>query len=190
MPDTPSAPRRVQVGQAVCDFDQLTLQVGDETIRLEPRLAGVLAVLIQRAGETLSRDELLSLAWDADASDEALTQAISRLRKLLKDRQAIETVPRVGYRLSATVTAVPKTMPPEATTAVRPPAASANPGRFLNASRKRWLEGGAMLIAAATLGALLALWLFSGNQPIGQEFEIQPAEDGEIEFVPQDEAKP
>ena len=107
MPDTSSASRRILVADAVCDFDQLTLEVDGDVTRLEPRLAGVLAVLVQHAGETLSRDELLSLAWEADASDEALTQAISRLRKLLGDRKVIETIPRVGYRVTAAVTPAP-----------------------------------------------------------------------------------
>jgi DNA-binding winged helix-turn-helix (wHTH) protein len=186
MPDTSSAPRRVLVGQAVCDFDQLTLEADGDVTRLEPRLAGVLAVLVQHAGATLSRDELLTLAWEADASDEALTQAISRLRKLLGDRKAIETIPRIGYRLTAPVTPAPATIP------ARPPAPAAPPAADGLASfiRQRWLRSAALLILAAATGALLALWLFGGGRTVEREFEVQPAEDREIEFIPQDEAEP
>jgi len=107
MPDPVSAQRRVQIGAAFCDLDRLTLEVEGERTRLEPRLAGLLGVFIQRPGETLSRDELLALVWDEDGSDEALTQAVSRLRKLLRDRALIETVPRVGYRLAVHPIAAP-----------------------------------------------------------------------------------
>jgi len=186
MPNTSSASRRVLVGHAVCDFDQLTLEVEGEVTRLEPRLAGLLAVLVQRAGETLSRDELLSLAFEADASDEALTQAISRLRKLLGDRKVIETVPRVGYRLTASVTPAPAiTTPPPAA----PAAAPASDG-FAPPFHKRWLGGAALLVSAATIGGLLALWLFGGVRTVEREFDVQPSEDREIEFIPQEETEP
>ena len=183
MPDTLPASRRVQIGHVVCDFHQLTLDVEGEVIRLEPRLAGLLAVLVQRPGEVISRDELLSLAWDAGASDEALTQAVSRLRKLLGDRTTIETIPRVGYRLTASLADAP------AAAASTPVALTAwgAPGGLLSPVRRRGLRGAGLLVLAATLGALLALWLLGQDRMIEQEFEIQPAERGEIEFIPNDE---
>jgi hypothetical protein len=133
----------------------------------------------------LSRDELLALAWEADASDEALTQAISRLRKLLGDRKAIETIPRVGYRLTAPVSAAPantRTPPSQAA----PPRASG----LLLLLRQPWLGGAALLISAAMIGALLTLWLFGGERTVEREFEVQPAEDRETEFIPQGETEP
>lgn len=168
MPDTFSAPRRVQIGSALCDFDQLTVQLGDNTARLEPRLAGVLAVLIERAGETLGRDELLSLAWEADASDEALTQAISRLRKLLGDPSVIETVPRVGYRLAAPVAPGADCTP----TPASPPAPPAPPAPPTPAPRARWLSGAALALAAGLCGAALTWLVFGGDRTIEREIEI------------------
>jgi DNA-binding winged helix-turn-helix (wHTH) protein len=181
MPDSRSSPRRVQIGDAVCDFDQLTVQVDGELTRLEPRLAGVLAVLVQRAGEVLGRDELLALAWEADASDEALTQAVSRLRKLLGDRKAIETIPRVGYRLTAVLTAAPAVASP-------PSAAPAEPAASETRPDGRWWKIALVAFAAAMLGAAASLWLFGGPRVIEREFEIQPREEEEIEFIPQSEA--
>ena len=58
------------------------------------------ALLVQRGQAIVTRDEFLETVWDNDGSDEALTQAISRLRKILGDNTLIETVPRTGYRLA------------------------------------------------------------------------------------------
>lgn len=68
--------------------------------RLEPRLAALLDTLVGRAGETISREELLDLVWADEGSDEALTQAISRLRQFLGNHELIRTLPREGYRLN------------------------------------------------------------------------------------------
>jgi uncharacterized protein YndB with AHSA1/START domain len=46
------------------------------------------------------------------------------------------------------------------------------------------------LILAAATGALLALWLFGGERTVEREFDVQPAEDREIEFIPQGETEP
>ncbi|MHA6289147.1 winged helix-turn-helix domain-containing protein [Maricaulis sp. CAU 1757] len=92
--------RRFHIGDALCDLDAATLVRDGRTHRLEPRLVGVMALLVQRAGSPVTRDEFLDTAWDADGSDEALNQAISRLRRLLGDPGAITTLPRLGYRLA------------------------------------------------------------------------------------------
>lgn len=76
--------------------------------RLDPRSTALLVAFASRPGDLLSRDHLLDAVWhDAFVSENTLTQAISRLRRLLDDdRQApryIETVSKSGYRLVASV---------------------------------------------------------------------------------------
>tara|TARA_R110002073_G_scaffold245594_1_gene408316 strand:- start:2079 stop:2645 length:567 start_codon:yes stop_codon:yes gene_type:complete len=90
----------VQIGGAVCDLRSGVLEIDGRSHRLEPRLAGVLDLLVRRAGAPVTRDEFLETVWDEDGSDEALNQAISRLRRLLGRADLIVTLPRIGYRLA------------------------------------------------------------------------------------------
>jgi transcriptional activator of cad operon len=80
-----------------------------ETARLEARTLRLLLCLAEHAGEVVSIDELLNQAWPGViVSQDSVYQAVASLRRLLDDdpRQPtyIETVPRLGYRLVATVT--------------------------------------------------------------------------------------
>jgi len=80
--------------------------------RIEPRIMAVLCVLVQRSGELVSRDELISDIWnDYGGGNEGLSQAISFLRKMLddKDKLVIRTIPKKGYQLYGTIT--PAAMP-------------------------------------------------------------------------------
>lgn len=76
----------------------------------------VLVHLAARAGEVVTRSELLEAVWgETVVQEEALTQAISQLRRTLDDdRRApsiIETIPKQGYRLVAAVTQQPTPLP-------------------------------------------------------------------------------
>ncbi|HUI63129.1 MAG TPA: winged helix-turn-helix domain-containing protein [Steroidobacteraceae bacterium] len=81
-----------------------------EVVRLEARTLRLLVFLAQRAGEVVSIDELLEQVWSGVVvSPDSVYQAIASLRRLLGDdaRQPnyISTVPRLGYRLVARVSA-------------------------------------------------------------------------------------
>ena len=69
---------------------------------VEPRVMAVLAALAQTPGEVVTRAELFEAVWpDTVVGDEALTRAVSELRKALADGapDAIETIRGTGYRL-------------------------------------------------------------------------------------------
>ena len=75
---------------------------------VEPRVMDVLMVLVDTAGQTVSREELISRVWNTTfVSDEVLSRCISLLRKHLGDDRRkpryIETIPKKGYRLLAVV---------------------------------------------------------------------------------------
>ena len=75
--------------------------------RLEPRVMQVLALLAANSGKIVTREELVKQVWnDYGGADEALTQAISILRKVLDDpaKEIIKTIPKKGYLLQASVT--------------------------------------------------------------------------------------
>jgi len=81
---------------------------GEQNARLEPRMMRVLVLLAEQPGEVLSREFLIETIWENKfVGEEALTQAISRLRKVFGDNphqpQFIETIPKNGYRIIADI---------------------------------------------------------------------------------------
>jgi TolB-like protein/DNA-binding winged helix-turn-helix (wHTH) protein/Tfp pilus assembly protein PilF len=101
----------------VLRFDDFELDVSAGQLRkrgLKLRLQGqplqVLAVLLERAGDVVTREEIRSQIWSADTFvdfDHSLHNAIARLRETLGDSaetpRYIETLPRHGYRFIAPV---------------------------------------------------------------------------------------
>jgi len=82
----------------------------DEFIRLGSNESRILLMLSLRPNEVITRDELYDFVWREqgfEVDDSSLTQAISTLRKQLKDStkspQFIKTVPKRGYQFIATV---------------------------------------------------------------------------------------
>jgi adenylate cyclase len=128
-------------------FDASTgrLWAGADEVRLTPKAAAVLAVLVGRPGEPVRKEEIFTAAWpDTAVGDDALTTCILELRKALADdaRQPrfIETRHRRGYRFIAPLnaaaapistgtaaSAVPHA--PEVTTVAVLPFADMSPGR-------------------------------------------------------------
>lgn len=90
---------QIAIGEAVYSPKARALVVAEQEQRLEPRLAHLLETFCAHPGEVIERDTLLDEVWGDEGSDEALTQAVSRLRQLLGDRSLIQTEPRRGYRL-------------------------------------------------------------------------------------------
>jgi TolB-like protein/DNA-binding winged helix-turn-helix (wHTH) protein/Tfp pilus assembly protein PilF len=81
-------------------------------LRLQGQPLQVLAVLLKRAGDVVTREELREQIWTTDTFvdfDHSLHNAIARLREVLGDSaerpRYIETLPRRGYRFIAPVDA-------------------------------------------------------------------------------------
>ena len=79
-----------------------------ESARVEVRTMRLLVCLADHAGEVVSIDDLLSQVWsDVIVAPDSVYQAVTSLRRLLGDDPKqptyIETVPRLGYRMVATV---------------------------------------------------------------------------------------
>jgi len=82
---------------------------GDREVRLTPKAADVLKLLVARAGTPVSKDELFATVWSGTAvSDDALTSCIQELRRSLADDSKqprfIETRHRRGYQFIARLT--------------------------------------------------------------------------------------
>ncbi len=79
-----------------------------ESARVEARTMRLLLCLAEHAGEVVSIDDLLNQVWsDVIVTPDSVYQAVASLRRLLgddpKQRTYIATVPRLGYRMVATV---------------------------------------------------------------------------------------
>jgi transcriptional activator of cad operon len=79
-----------------------------ESARVEARTMRLLLCLAEHAGEVVSIDDLLNQVWsEVTVSPDSVYQAVTSLRRLLGDDPKqptyIATVPRLGYRMVATV---------------------------------------------------------------------------------------
>ncbi len=118
--------RYAWLGDVYVDVTANQLHDHGREIRLTPKAMAVLRELMLRQNVVVRRDDLLGLVWrDGFPTDDVLTHAIKELRRALGDDprapELIETIPRVGYRLRASVRVVPDPpnheVPPSAFTA-------------------------------------------------------------------------
>jgi TolB-like protein/DNA-binding winged helix-turn-helix (wHTH) protein/Tfp pilus assembly protein PilF len=123
-------------------------------VRLQEQPFQVLAALLERRGEVVTREELRQRIWPADTFvdfDNGLNGAISRLRETLGDSvdspRFVETVPRRGYRFIAPVE-VHSSAGSEGTAAGPPAVSGAN---------RRWRAWAATAALAGLVGLLAAL---------------------------------
>ena len=84
------------------------LTAAGEPVAMSDRQFDVLLLLVGRAGQIISKDDLLEAGWkDVAVGDNSIEQAISSLRRLLGTPPGgvafIETVPRRGYRFGGAV---------------------------------------------------------------------------------------
>jgi len=94
------------------EFDPLAgeLRRGADTTRLEPQPARVLALLVERAGDVVTREELQQRVWSGDTFvdfERGLNYCIAQIRAALgdcaSDPRFVETLPRRGYRFIAAI---------------------------------------------------------------------------------------
>jgi len=149
-------PRVWSVGewQVASDLNRITR--GGETIVLEPKAMALLAYLAGRAGQVIGRDELLAAVWPGVVvGDNALTQAVAKLRKALGDTARepayIEAIAKRGYRLIAAVSVdIGASGPPTAPAPARPPQQPPREARRLAAR---------VAIGIAATGLAVIAWL-------------------------------
>jgi TolB-like protein/DNA-binding winged helix-turn-helix (wHTH) protein/Tfp pilus assembly protein PilF len=108
-------PRLLRFGQFELDVRTAEIYREGKRIKLQEQPCQVLALLIERPGQLVSREELRKKLWPNDTFvdfDHGVNIAINKLRDALGDSpekpRFIETLPRRGYRFIAPVDA-PKT---------------------------------------------------------------------------------
>ena len=108
--------RVVRFGVYEVDLRTSELRKQGRKIKLQEQPCRILAILLERRGEVVTRDELRMRLWSNDTFvdfDHSLNTAIMRLREALSDSSGnprfIETLPRHGYRFIAPVQEVSST---------------------------------------------------------------------------------
>ena len=122
---------RYLFGRFVLEPAQQRLSTTDgQLLPLTPKLFAALLLFLERPGELLDKDTLMSALWPGlVVEDNNLSQVISALRRALQDgsqgSRFIETVPRRGFRFVAEVTHAPEVPAHVATPAAAPAVESA-----------------------------------------------------------------
>ena len=134
-----------EFGEFTVDPAQRRLSRGRETLEVSSRYLDALTLMLRHPGQLIKRERFLDEVWaGVPVTDEALSQCITNLRRLLGDDPArpkfIETVPKHGYRFVAPVetkdVAAPKRAP---------------------ASSQGWAHVAALAAAGAAGGALAGI---------------------------------
>jgi DNA-binding winged helix-turn-helix (wHTH) protein len=98
----------------VFEFEPETgeLRKNGRVVSLEPQPAKALALLLARAGDVVSREELREAVWGADTHvdfDRGLAYCLSQVRSALGDAadnpRFVQTIPRRGFKFVAPVSA-------------------------------------------------------------------------------------
>lgn len=101
------APRRTVLGDLVVDSAARTCTRAGVAVPLTPREFAILDHLARRAGEAVSKREILDAVWDdvrADGDPNTVEVHVSALRRKIDTafgRAAVQTVRGAGYRLAA-----------------------------------------------------------------------------------------
>ena len=92
------------------DTDTSELTADGRRVALEPQPARALALLLSKAGDLVSREEMRVCLWGADTHvdfERSLNFCVAKLRSALRDNAVaprfVETVPTRGYRFVAVV---------------------------------------------------------------------------------------
>lgn len=180
-PDTKS----LRVGEWRVDptFGQISRE--GSTTRLEARTMRLLVYLAEHAGEVVSIDDLLKHVWPGIlVTSDSVYQSIASLRRSLgddpKQPRYIATVPRLGYRMVATVSA--GIDQPASPTASDHPGVSHGPIPATAGAPRSASHSGVRLALAA--GAALCLALIGALVSRADRRNANAAADKAVAIVP------
>lgn len=168
-----------QFAEAMVCFEafQVDLRAGELRreglrVKLQEQPFRVLFLLLERAGEVVTREELREKLWPADTFvdfDHGLNSAVARLREALRDSaekpRFIETISKRGYRFIAPLQT---TMPVVAVSSISP--AAENSTRLRSRTQGRVWMGSAFCLA---LLSALTIWALYRPSPDSQLERIE-----------------
>lgn len=159
------------------------LERDGERIPLTPKVVDTLLILVENAGQVVTKEELMQSVWpDVTVVDSGLTRNVSVLRRALEtgveEGTYLETIPRRGYRFVAGVEQIPATDP------------CPTPAAVAVERRSRVWPVAAAAVLATGIGSLLALSLDSApTRAAGQEPLVRIGEHLLYKLAPGESAK-
>lgn len=166
--------RKARFGMFEADLAKCELQRHGRSVPVQQQPFLVLAMLLERAGEVVSREELQKAVWPAETFvdfDFGLNTAIKKIRVALGDSadtpRFVETLPRKGYRFIAPVTwDVPPQTESASDSSINSHSLPAIPtgGEAMRTPARRlrvWSLAGALVVLALAF----AFWARRGGNP-------------------------
>ncbi len=143
----------IRFGTFEFDRDSGELRRNGRAVALEPQPAKALALLLARAGEVVSREELRDAVWGKDTHvdfDRGLAYCVSHIRTALGDSgdnpRFVQTVPKRGFKFIA----------PLSSPAVTPaPAATIMPKTIKPSVLSRWVKLPLAMLLASLIGFIV-----------------------------------
>jgi TolB-like protein/DNA-binding winged helix-turn-helix (wHTH) protein/Flp pilus assembly protein TadD len=168
-----SASHVVRFGSFEFDFDTGELRRNGRRVPLQSQPTQLLAQLLSRPGQVVTREELRSAIWTEDTFvefDTALNVAVNKIRQSLRDSASaprfVETVPKRGYRFLADV----HTIVPSDPAAVRsdpslvPPDPAVIPVFPVATGPRVRASSSARLLPAALIVTIIVAAVWSGSR--------------------------
>ena len=167
-------------GEFELDLSGEELRRDGEKLNINHRMFQVLSLLIERAGDIVTKEEFFEKVWSGSfVEDNNLTVTIRALRKVLGDDaksvRFIENLPRKGYRFVASVSADPRATSEHSTREERPAAVSEPANRWVLALLTTILVGALAFAAISFTGS----WNWkSSTRDLLDSIAILPFESG------------
>ena len=172
LPTPAPASRALRFGPFEADLSSGELRKHGLRVKLQDQPFQILAMLLERPGAVLTREELRRKLWPTDTFvdfDHGLNNAINRLRDALNDSaeapRFIETLPRRGYRFICQVEseAIPDPLVAQGESLGPPGNEQAGPLTAISALppwwRRRWIGfGAAALVLSLLFGFAVNVW--------------------------------
>jgi Tol biopolymer transport system component/DNA-binding winged helix-turn-helix (wHTH) protein len=182
-------PQILQFGVFEVDLAQGELRKHGQKIKLQERPFQLLAALLERPGQVVTREELVRRLWNDTLVDfdNGLNIAAKKIREALDDDAAtpryVETLPRRGYRFIAPVqarnvqTTEPQLVPNiPIVAAIAPPAPAPAP------PRRRGIYGRVVFLIVVLFFAVRIYWLSTQVRPTRLVQVVQLTQTGQIEL--------
>ncbi len=156
---------RLRVGEYEVDLRSGELRRNGHRIKLQQRPFQILAALVERPGEVVTREEIQRKLWPTDTFvdfEHSINTAVNKLREALGDDaenpRFIETLPRYGYRFIAAVEIVEASAKRAEVGLRLVPQHPASPRE--TPLQRRWIVGAIASAAATLLAAASVVLLF------------------------------
>jgi DNA-binding winged helix-turn-helix (wHTH) protein/Flp pilus assembly protein TadD len=181
----PLRPRRLRFGVYEINVPARELRKHGVRLKLRGQPFEILAILLEKRGEIVTREEMQKKLWPADTYvdfEHSLNSAIKKLRQALGDSpdnsRYVETIPRLGYRFIAPVEQVSATAPPPVDVSVVTDRPGVPAATVAAASKRRWrvflgisIDRFAVMVLTVLIAASGAYFAWSrfGSRPQAQK---------------------